>query len=100
MISPEVRPVIEEVLDPGEIDVMLGKLIEPVIFDLLDFEVAVAGKLREPSDGVTFFDPKLEPRKLISFFDIATFPNKPLPALPAPETLFMGSRKSITIGVA
>jgi len=95
----KISAVVEEVLDLGEIVAGRRRSVKPMIFDLLDFEEAVAGKLREPSDRIAFLNPKLEPRKFVTLFDIPAFPDKAVSASPAPETLFMVSRKSIVIDI-
>jgi hypothetical protein len=100
VVPSEISAVIKDVSDLRRIHNELGRLIEPMIFDLLDLEGAVAGKLREPSDRIALLDPKLKPREFIALSDIPALPNEAPLAGPAPETLFMASRKSIVIDIA
>ena len=76
VVPSEISAVIKDVLDLRQVHGVLRRLIEPMIFDLFDLEGAVAGKLRESSDRITFLDPEFEPGKFITLFDIETFPNK------------------------
>ena len=99
IVSSEISAVIEDVLDFREIRIAFWRLLKPMIFDLLDFECAVSRELREPADRVAFLNPELEPRKLVTFFDIKTLPNESLLALPAPKTLLMIGGKAVMLDV-
>ena len=100
VISSEIGPVIKDVLDGRQVNKAPGRLIEPVILDLFDFEMAVAGKLGESAHGIAFPNPELEPGEFIALFDIEASPDKSVSAYPAPETLFMVGRNSVTLNIA
>ena len=99
VISVEVGSVIKGVLDFGKNDIVLWRLVKPIIFDLLDFGFAMSGKLRKSADGITFLNPELKPGKLVSFFDVKAFPNKSFLAVLAFETLLTKGCKSIAFDV-
>jgi hypothetical protein len=76
VVPSEIGPVVDDVLDLGQVHDTLGRLTEPMVFDLFDFEMAMAGKPRKPSDRIAFLDPKLKPGEFIALFDIQAFPNE------------------------
>ena len=100
VLFAEIGPVINDVLDVGQLHDTFGRLIEPMIFDLFDFEMAVAGKLRESSDRIALLDPKLEPGEFIAPFEIQAFPNESILAGSASKPLFVVGRKSIALDIA
>gem|GEM_PF-3605120 len=100
VVASKISAVIEDILDGREIDIALWGLVKPMIFDLLDFGFTVSGKLRKPADRVAFLNPKLKPRKLVSFFDVETFPNESLLTLAASKTPFANSCESIMLDVS
>ena len=99
VIFSKVGAIIKGVLDLREIGIALGRLVKPIIFDLLNFGCAMAGKLCESADGIAFLNPELEPGKLVTFFDIKTFPDESLLASATLETSFANERKSVVFDV-
>ncbi len=76
IVFMEISAIQKNVFNICEDKVSGRWLIEPEVFDLFDFESAVTGKLREPSDRVAFFDPELKPGKLVTLFNINSFPSE------------------------
>lgn len=77
----KIGGIIKHIPDLGIIEVLLRRLLKPIIFNALKGKRAIARNLLEPSNGIAFSDPQLEP--MLTAIDpiIALFPDKGVFAL-------------------
>lgn len=85
----KVSPVVEEVSVLRIVPRFLGRLLKPVILNLLKLELAVARKIRKLPDGVAFLDPKPKPMSLTKSFIPRPFPDKGLETLKTSKSLLL-----------
>jgi len=88
-ILVEVSSVVEKVAVLGIIPRFLGRLLKPVILDLLKLKGAVARKIRELTDGIALFNPQLEPVLFTIPLILRPFPDKALKALETAKSLLI-----------
>jgi len=88
-ILVKVSPIVEKVSVLGIVPRFLGRLLKPVIFNLLKLEGAVARKLGKLADRVAFLNPKPKPMLLTKLFILGPSPDEGLEALKASKALLL-----------
>lgn len=88
-VSVKVSPVIEEVTVLRIIPRFFGRLLKPVILNLLKLETAVAREIRKLSDGIAFLGPELKPMPLAKPLILRPFPDEGLETLKTSKSLLL-----------